>query len=353
MWKWRLLIWLMRRFARNQRRLLHWLLTLQSTIQDEINRVGEVWQTHVTRPKLPPPPPPALTSAARVGIVIQGKIMTENDFTLRTIEYYRAAFPRCPIFVSTWENEDPGVIAALRATGATVLCNALTEFPAPSHVNYQIRSTQAGIAAAREAGCEWVLKSRTDTRINAPRSVDFLVGLHGGFPVSGRSPQRGRIVVLDLATRLYIPHHPADILMFGFTEDLARFWDVPYFTRQKGPEREDCGHFGELVDSIIPEVYLCRSYLDRIGYAYTPSIADWWRCLSELFLVVDRASLDHFWPKYDYSQEHRPTPDFDAGNIALCTFRDWLAIHHFQKQPQLELAELRPQRVNARLPRAA
>lgn len=353
MWKWRLLIWLLRRFARNERRLQHWLLSLQTSVQDELNRVGEVWQSYATRLRLPPPPPAALTSAARVGIVIQGKLITEQDFTRRTIAYYRAAFPQCPIFVSTWENEDSRALADLQAAGATVLCSPLPEFPGPNHLNYQIRSTQVGIAAAREAGCEWVLKTRTDTRINASRSVDFLVGLHGSFPVAGRSPQRGRIVVLDLATRLYIPHHPADILMFGYTEDLARYWETPPFTSQKGPEREDCSNFGDLVASIIPEVYLCRSYLDRIGYLYSPSITDWWRCLSELFLVVDRTALDHFWPKYDYAREHHPTPDFDTGNIALCSFRDWLAITHFEKQPQLDLADLQPQRVNARLPRAA
>jgi hypothetical protein len=55
--------------------------------------------------------------------------------------------------------------------------------------------------------------------------------------------------------------------------------------------------------------------------------------LAELFVVVDRAAIDHFWPKYGYAQEHRARADEQVRALALCGFRDWINLYAFAKQP--------------------
>src|SRR4029434_4937158 len=120
---------------------------------------------------------------------------------------------------------------------------------------------------------------------------------------------KGRLLVLDIATRTYIPQHPSDIMMFGLADDLSSYWNTPFCEEPREATRPVCNRFEDLIQSVIPEVYLCRRYLERIGYPYEPTIHSWWHCLSDLFLVVDRAAIEHFWLKYNYTAEHQSKPD--------------------------------------------
>ena len=40
-----------------------------------------------------------------VGIVIQGGLVYENDYTIYTAKLYRQWYPKIPIIISTWKNE--------------------------------------------------------------------------------------------------------------------------------------------------------------------------------------------------------------------------------------------------------
>jgi hypothetical protein len=353
MWKWRLLLWLLRNLSRSDDRLRKRLRGLQTLVQGELDQFVDEWVTHCVRPKVPCEPVEICETASRIAIVIQGQIVTEDDFTRQTILYYRQTFPDCPIFVSTWNTEEAAVVDSLIAAGATVLQSEPPAVKAPSHLNYQICSTLAGLRAAEEAGCEYVLKTRADARIYGTNVADFLVGLIDQFPVQGTRAQRGRLAILDCATRMFIPHHPADILMFGYTADMINYWDTPLCLHPKSAERPPCWQFGDLVNSVIPEVYLCQNYLQRIGYDFEPTIDSWWQCLADLFVVVDRTAIEHFWFKYNYAQEHRSTPDAHLRNEALCTFRDWLGIMNFRKSSSVQLEELMPHRPSSLIRQAA
>jgi hypothetical protein len=322
---------------------------VQMLIQVELDKHNDEWITSCVRPKIPPAPFESSPTASQIGIVIQGKLLTDDDFTRQTVIYYRQMFPNCPLFVSTWNDEDQTLVASLEAAGATVLLSEPPPCKGPSHLNYQICSTFAGLRAADKAGCEYVLKTRTDTRIYATNVADFLVGLIDQFPVSGTQEQRGRLAILDCATRLFIPHHPSDILMFGYTADMLSFWDTPLILQPEIAKRSRFSNFGEIINSLIPEVYLCQQYLRRIGYSCEPALDSWWQCLADLFVVVDRAAIEHFWFKYNYPQEHRAAPDAHLRSEALCSFRDWLGIMNFRKRPSVQLAHLLHQRPNSLL----
>ena len=353
MWKWRLLCWLIRTFTSGDERLRKRFIGLHLELQKELNAFNDRWVTNNIRLKDPPTPIDVAGPPIPIALVMQGKLMPEEDFTLKTIRHYRQTFPGSMLIVSTWKDEDPALLKKLEQAGAQIVQSEHPPFPGPSHINYQLRSTLAGIEAARQAGCEYILKTRTDTRMYATNISDYLVALHRHFPIAHGAGQKGRLLVLDIATRAYIPHHPSDIMMFGLADDLWSYWSTPFCEKPREAARPVCNRFRDLVHSVIPEVYLCRKYLDRLGYPHEPSINSWWRCLSDLFLVVDRTALEHFWFKYNYTAEHHFEPDHHRRNEALCSFRDWLAISTFGKRPRIELAQLLPQRPNALLKNAA
>jgi len=353
MWKWKLLCWLIRTFTRGDERRRNRFTGLNNVVQKELSTWSDNWVTSNVRFKEPPEPIATTDPPQPIALVMQGKLVHEESFTLKTIQHYRRTFPGSLLIVSTWRDEDASLLVQLEQAGAQIVLSEQPPFPGPSHVNYQIRSTQAGITAAREAGHEYVLKTRTDTRIYASDVSDYLISLCRQFPVpQGLGPQ-SRLVVLDLATRRFIPHHPSDILMFGRTGDMWDYWNTPFCEQPREALRPPCKSFGDLLQTVIPEVYLCGQYLQRLGYAHEPTIESWWQVLADLFVVVDRMSLEHFWFKYDYLSEHRLQMDDHRRNEALVSFREWLALSTLGKQPTVDLERLLPQRPNDLLPAAA
>lgn len=329
MWKWRLFVWLMRLTARKESRYFRRLRGLQAVLVEELNGIDSVWTSVISRPKRPEPHPPVLANDCPAAVMMQGPLRCEDDFTVETVRHYRRAMPAARIIVSTWDDEDANAIQQLESAGARVV---LSERPAnrgAMNVNLQICGTQAGLRAVREEGHELVLKTRTDARIYSYHALDFFAGLMRSFPLHAHAQQHARIVTLDFATRLLIPNHPSDMLMFGRLDDLERFWDAPY---SEHPERPRTSNMGMLWTEQTPELYLCESYLRRIGRPFERTIASWWRTLAELFVVVDRASIDYFWPKYEYVREHRVASTEQVQALTLCGFRDWMNLYTFSKQ---------------------
>ena len=220
MWKWQFLCWLIRTLSWGDKQRQRRFSRLYNEVLKELEYTQDRWVTHNFRLKDPPAPAETSGPSTPIALVMQGKLMKEQSFTLKTIRHYRRVFPGSLLIVSTWRDEDPALLKELEEAGARIVLSAPPEFPGPSHVNYQIRSTLAGIEAARVAGHEYVLKTRADVRMYASGISDYLLALHRSFPVAHGYGQRGRLLALDLATRTFIPQHPSDIMMFGLTEDL-------------------------------------------------------------------------------------------------------------------------------------
>jgi hypothetical protein len=325
MWKWRFILEAVRFISRNQNDAVRRLRKLQSSITQELNEVSPTWTSHVVRPKQPPAHTTALRNLTPAAVVMQGPLRLQDSFTLETVRYYRRTMPAATIIVSTWEGEHADTLQAIERIGATLVCSPVPPTPGSANINRQIVSTRAGLVAARESGHELALKTRTDTRINAHHAIDYLAGLDHLFPVRPSVNARGRLIVLDFATRLLIPNHPSDVLMFGHLSDLESYWNVPLY--DAASRRSQPPTTGSLWDDSTPEIYLCEHYLRRIGYPCERTIDSWWRTLADLFVVVDRASLDHFWPKYDYADEHRVVCDEATRALAICTFCEWVNLH--------------------------
>jgi hypothetical protein len=339
MWKWRFIVDAVRFISRNETDFVRRLNKLQSFIAHELNDSAPAWTSRLTRPKQPAAHASALRNLTSAAVVLQGPLRLEDSFTVETVRLYRRTMPAAQIIVSTWEGQHADTLRAIERIGATVICSPEPTTPGSANINRQIVSTQAGLAAARESGYELALKTRTDTRINAYHVLDYLAGLQRLFPVRPSVNARGRLIILDFATRLLIPNHPSDLLMFGHLTDMEAYWAAPLCEAPSRPSQPPTT--GSLWNDSTPEIYLCEHYLRRIGYAFERTIDSWWQTLAELFVVVDRASLDHFWPKYGYADEHRLACDEATRALALCTFCEWVNLHTSARKLPFSEAALR------------
>jgi len=345
MWRWKLIRLAIKLLYGPAGRDLIRLKKLRDGASREADRVDECWSTISTWAKtvdsLPHPP---LKNESKIAVVMQGPILPGDDFTRETLKLYQRTFANCQLILSTWEDENLALLNEIERLGVTVVTGPIPGNPGPYNVNCQIDSTLRGLMVAKQSGIRHVLKTRTDMRMTVPNIPDFLVGLLRSFRLQEHLPQRERIIALDLSTRLYAPHHLSDIMMFGCTEDLLEYWSTPLveMISDDAPRKL----FGQFVNSFVPEVYLCESYLHRIGYQRQRSIASWWQSLRELFLVIDRPTLGLFWPKYDYTTNQRYGYDDELRNLALCTFRDWLNVQAFEKACPFDVDFLSSARLN-------
>ncbi|MFO0912163.1 MAG: WavE lipopolysaccharide synthesis family protein [Pirellulales bacterium] len=356
MWKWNFLLWLICRATPDPKKRMQRLCQLQERLTRELDRHREYWQVGNRRARIPAlPGSQQLHVLESVAVVMQGPVVTEHDFTLETLRLYRETFPASPLILSTWAPLDRQLETSFRDLGVEVLANSPPDCAGPSNLNLQVRSVRAGLAAARATSAEFVLKTRTDTRLYAANVGDFLAALVRQFPLTGDAArsstgQRGRLVALDLATRKYVPGHLSDILMFGLLDDMLDYWQIPEF----GPDvvLEHPHRFGDFIRDAIPEVLLCGNYLRREGVDQPTSIETWWRALAERFLVVDRSMVEFFWYKYNYADDHRISQDDLHRNLALVSFRDWLNLATYGKRPQIDLEQLVDGHLNALVPAA-
>lgn len=278
-----------------------------------------------------------LTVPPDVAIVVQGPIITGDQFTLETVRLYRRHFTGHPIIVSTWDTEPPTLVAELRATGVEVVLSPQPADRGPLNVNLQVVGTRAGIDRARQLGAAYVLKTRTDQRIYVPGAAEFLANLLKVFPVRSGFRQRGRIVSCGRSSFKFGLYHVSDQLLFGHLDDLAT-----YFSPPPRPSELPAGYrdvIGEICRYKSPESYLASRFLETVGRPVTWTLADSWDAIVGHFCVIDGASLDVYWPKYAPHVEH-------VGGYGPLTssqvldFREWLALCHSRPDPGLYEAAL-------------
>lgn len=263
-------------------------------------------------------------SACEIGIVIQGQIILKDHFTLQTIELYHKLYPYCPIIVSTWSDEDKTEIMKIKNIDNVHI--VLSDYPKVSghgHINYQRLNSMKGIIKAKELGCKYVLKNRTDQRLCANNVILYLKNLIDRFPLTIKCNAKGRIAVCSLSTLKDRLYNICDMLLFGYTEDL-----LMYFSPKEAP-----AFFG---DSTLPdevkdpvayaqarpgEIFFATNYIENCGFElkWTFEDSDYYR--NNLFIVFNTESVDQFWPKY--GKKEYLWRSYSSNPHEIATFEDW------------------------------
>ncbi len=260
----------------------------------------------------------------RAGIVLQGPIRREEDFTLNTVRLYRRHFPQAAIVVSTWDSEDGAALEQMRGAGATILTSALPAVRGPGNVNCQIVSTFAGVNWCRGQGVFHILKTRTDQRLYAPNALDFMRATLEAFPLRPGLTQRARILGISHDSFKFRLYGLGDHLLFGTTDDMQAFWSVAQDMRPFNDPVNPTWNEASLRN--VVETYLVSEYLKKIGRPVLWTLADSLAAYAENFCIIDQEDIDWYWPKYDAHKEHRMLAYDAVKNTQELTFRDWLLL---------------------------
>lgn len=282
-----------------------------------------------------------ISRTGRIAIVLQGPVISGDDYTYRTVEAYRAWFPDSPIVFSTWDNEGAADLEAIRKLGCHVHASPSGLFPEGKNVergqvnvNKQMHTSHLGLLLAKDLGAEFALKTRSDQRLCNPQAVGALPGLMETFPIGPETNQLGRILVSSLNTFVHRMYGVSDMFAFGFLDDLIEYWDGSLDTR---PAVSSEGTLRQYAKQRIAEVFFATSFLERKGEFLEWSLSHYWDQLSQRFLVVDAGFLDQHWPKYTNVENRwawRNDPKF-----AEVTFATWIAMKEGRLIPNEELLD--------------
>lgn len=238
-------------------------------------------------------------SEEKIAIVLQGPIRKEDNYTLRTVEYYKELYPNLIIVVSTWENEDPLILERIRACGCEVVTSSMPAYRGNLNINYQLVNSLVGIKKAKELGAVYVAKTRTDQCIEKPHIFEYMVNLLKQFPTANPKCQNQRLITLSMNYgNMFYPYFMSDFLYFGTVNDVLKVFSIPLDKREKFtmPPKSSRRDYSEKM--YAPEVYIMKHYLMSIGYRGDDTLEDYWRAVKESLICVDIKTLDLNWPKY-------------------------------------------------------
>lgn len=196
-----------------------------------------------------------------VAIVMQGPICTAHDFTLNTAAFYRKLYPYVPIVISTWLGEtDESFRCACKDLDIVILENELPSEPGFCHVNYQITSSRLGIKYISDyTKAKYVLKCRTDQRINKKDFLIYLQGLLNNF-LPGGDKLKTRLCFVE--AHVGFPFFIADFLSFGSLSDMEKL----YYNRI---EIHECDYVRKHQNYFYKLVNISRCVSDRFSnYRY-------------------------------------------------------------------------------------
>lgn len=239
-------------------------------------------------------------SKKKVGIVIQGPIIKEDNFTYNTIKLLLENYKNTKIILSSWRNEDKKEIEKIKRMGIDILLN---DFPKNGleNLNLQIVSTYNGIKYLEKKKVDYILKMRTDQRIYQNNIITFFLNLLDIYPVLNCSKQIKRIIGIDINTCKYIPFSFSDMLQFGSIEDMKKMWSIKLTTKRfTKKDRENLNpSIKEMEKYKNCEMLLCETFLKKTDFKCEYSLISYYKALQERFLVVDGEMIGLYWFKYN------------------------------------------------------
>lgn len=171
---------------------------------------------------------PVYRNFENVGIVLQGPVMHEDNFTVETIRMIREWYPDICIVLSTWIGS---LLDNERSEVEKYKCIVIESEQTPEefkgknekigHMNNQILSSRVGTEYLRNNGIEYAMKIRSDLRIY---KADFVPYLLNTLKIYKRS-----LVNIAFSNSMYnVPFHMSDFVWFGEIESIKQMYSIPY-----------------------------------------------------------------------------------------------------------------------------
>jgi len=257
----------------------------------------------------------------RFGIVVQGPIVSDNDFTVETLKIYRKNFPSAILILSTWR-DSPNLFNKLNHLDVHIIRNEKPLTHGISNINLQIKSSYEGIRLAKELGVEYVVKTRSDQRIYSASLDSYLFSLLGEFPLTvNNGVQKKRLISISLNTFKLRMYGISDMFLFGYVDDMLLYWGVPFDLRDNSKKGITTpGHtYKQFSKWRICETYLCTEFLKKTNRTVEYTLYDSYKVIKDLFIIIDASAIQLLWVKYS----------LDNSNLLLMkelSFNDWLVL---------------------------
>ena len=263
----------------------------------------------------------------KIAIIIQGPIQDKFDFLKNTLAIYKKIFKNSIIIISTWDNENINLINSLKNKNVHILFNKQPK-KSQSNIDHQIHSTNIGLNFALELGVKYSLKTRADVRLNKNNLETFLISLIQTFPVQKNDLIKSRIIVPSLITFKFRIFSLSDIVMFGETEDLLKYFDMESFN--EGLKKFGLSENNLLKNEtpVVAEIFLCSRFIYKLEGEVSWDLKNWWAVLKKYFCIIDNSSLDLFWNKYDLEYEYRYLRTYSDKFARAIDFQDWLSLYN-------------------------
>lgn len=226
------------------------------------------------------------------------------------------------VILSTWENENAKQLARIKDLGVEVVLSKPVEGGC-ANINKQIVTTQNGLRRAKELGCKYVLKTRTDQRFYAPNIIEFLFNISRQFPLEKRvSELKSRLIALSFNSFKNRLYGVSDMFLFGDIDDVIQYWDIPKDSYK--PNTEGKTSF-EIFKSECVETFICRHFLESLNIQTSDNLEDTYEAYAKYFCFIDKETVEMYWPKY--SNMNSRWECFENPALEEVKFRDWLNLY--------------------------
>lgn len=226
---------------------------------------------------------------SEVAIVIQGPIYPV--ITIKVLKYYRNKFSNCTLIVSTWEDTNNESLSEVKKYVDYCILSKKPDFAGMGNRNYQIVSTKNGIAKAIEIGAKKIMKVRTDMVVLGENVLEHFDYIIDSFDSSlcKRFGLKGRIIANNHGTYKYLPYTVSDFMLYGYAEDIQKYWNCDLDERIFDEEYEIRNRSIDYIaqNLIVAENYITSNFCNTIGYERKFTLEDSWNFIRDFFAVVD------------------------------------------------------------------
>lgn len=242
----------------------------------------------------------------KVAIVIQGPIIEEDKFTFETVKLYQKNYSDHILIVSTWSDISSQLIEDFRSLNIELVLNEKPSCSGSLNVNFQITSTLNGLRKAKELGCEFAYKTRSDQRFYEKNVTQFLISCITKNPLNEHIEYlKHKLISCSMTTLKYRPYGIGDMFMFGYIDDILLYWDSKLDSRNLSKDSIPLLSVYETAKLKLAETYFCTNFLDKINYRYDFTLLDSRKVYAKFFFIVDYDQINLFWFKYDWRNETR------------------------------------------------
>jgi hypothetical protein len=257
----------------------------------------------------------------KYGILIQGPIELSDDFTFNTIIYYLKQFPGIKVVLSTWNNKQLERFKHIEnltlINNSIPLSNLDNDLDFSTNMNYQILSTYNGLAALKNMGVRFAVKSRTDIRLYDGNLLRNLSNLSQFF---GRDI-KSRIILIDHNSLINVDFHLDDTFQYGEIHELMKFWNVPLI-KKGNCEYQALRNTLDLEFGV--QAYLFINYIMKKDGNINLRCNSYLDIVVKYFVIIPKEIIGVYWFKYQKKENFSKKSFYDSEFANRISFSDWL-----------------------------